>query len=133
MARSVDSMSPLTRNLASSVFSAWSRGMSRLAHGKRALGRETPAQIGQGNVELGYQAATTPPASISLGVRGPLQRGLESANKVRELDANRVAYISEFKQVQPPRPGLILAHKGLWMTERVGHIGLVQSLLFPNR
>jgi hypothetical protein len=83
---------------------------------------------------LTKQAATltSPPSpGGALILWGRLQCGLESAHDLSESDADGVANFLEFKQVQPPRPRLVLAYEGLVAAERIGYIGLVQSLLFP--
>jgi len=73
-----------------------------------------------------------PPLGVALIFRYPLQRGLESAHEFGEFDADRVANLFEFKQVQTPRPSLVLAYEGLWVAEGLGNLCLVKALLFSN-
>jgi len=65
--------------------------------------------------------------------RRGLQRGLESAHKILEFNANRVADILEFEQIQSPRTRLVLTDERLGVTQSGRNISLMKPLLLAKR
>ena len=75
---------------------------------------------------------STPLPGMAIIFRGHLQCGIEPTHKLDELDSDRVANLLQLEQVQPPRPGLVLAYERLRAAERTGNIGLVKPFFLSN-
>ena len=78
-----------------------------------------------GPAHTGTETLTFPPPSC-------FQRRFESAHKLDELDTDRVADLLQLEQVQPPRPGLVLAYEGLRAAQRIGNICLVKAFFLSS-